>query len=543
MDGPQEQGPAGVVLSERLAYYLKVLRRRWHVVALVPGVAVVVSLAAGLEAQKKYDGTAKLVVNPSNQITALLNPSAAQTSADPERDLNTEVSRIKTVPIAAAVKRQLQLSESNADLLEQVKTSVDGTTNIVKVKVRDSDPRRAAVLANAFADQYVAARESDARSAFREAARQARNQLQSLSPAELASPQGVQLTARLHELQVDSTLQTGNAQVIQPAATPTSAASPRVLLDTVLAGFLGLVLGLIAAAALELLDRRVKDEEDVRLVTRLPTLANIPSARNGVRSQPLELTWEQNEGYRSLATNLRFFRLGGDIKTLMITSPGPLDGKTSVTLSLAAALAEFGQNVIAVECDLRRPRFADYLELPQTSRGLGSALAGMEPWSREVVQVAVDPLRDGKSAAQDESLNFSVLPGGQPPPNPQALLSSSEMSEIMLELRSSRDVVLIDTPPVGTLTDAVSLVPRVDGVVLVVRLHHTMRDVLKKACDVLAELDAPVLGTVLAGSGRFSVSDYYGEPSPLLEETELRGESRNGRAGGQVPKGARTSRA
>src|SRR3977135_2260817 len=113
MDGSPDRGTSGVLLSERLAYYLKVVRRRWHVLVLVPAVAVAVSLIVGLQAQKKYDATAKLVVNPNNQVSALLNPTASQSSSDPERDLNTEVSRIKTASRADAVKRRLKIRDSS----------------------------------------------------------------------------------------------------------------------------------------------------------------------------------------------------------------------------------------------------------------------------------------------------------------------------------------------------------------------------------------------------------------------------------------------
>lgn len=542
MDGSPDQGPTGVALSERLAFYLKVARRRWHVLALVPAVAVAVSLIAGMQAQKKYDATAKLVVNPNNQVSALLNPTASQSSSDPERDLNTEVSRIKTVPLADAVQRRLKLQESSDALLGEVTTSLEGTTNIVTITVRDPSPDRAARLANAFAAEYVQARESDARSAFRQAATQAQNQLQSLSLTEQSSAQGLQLKSRLRELQVDGALQTGNAELLDSAKTPTSAATPRVLFGAVLAGFLGLILGGVAVGAIELLDRRVKDEDDVKQYTRAATLASIPNPRGPLRNQPLALGWEQLEGYRSLATNLRFFKLGAEVKTLMITSPSPLDGKTSVTLSLAAALAEFGQKVIAVECDLRVPRFATYLEVPEAP-GLSAVLAGMASWSQQVVHVDVSRLREDAPQTRGESPHFSVLAAGQAPPNPQALLSSPEMSELMLDLRSSRDVVLIDTPPLGSLTDAVPLVPRVDGILIVARLQHTTRDALKKAVDVLAELDAPVLGTVLTGAGRSAVAGYYGKKTIPPDARGGRDQTRNGRTTRRVPRGAPTSRA
>jgi capsular exopolysaccharide synthesis family protein len=253
-----------------------------------------------------------------------------------------------------------------------------------------------------------------------------------------------------------------------------------------------------------------------------------------MRGRPLPLGYEQIEGYRSLATNLRFFKLGDDVKTLMITSPGPLDGKTNVTLSLAAALAEFGQKVIAVECDLRRPRFADYLQLPQAP-GLSAVLAGMATWSQQVVHVDVSRLRVDGPPVRGESPHFSVLAGGHPPPNPQALLSSGEMAELMTDLRGSRDVVLFDTPPLGSLTDAVPLAPQVDGVVLVAHLQHTTRDGLKRTRETLAGLNANVLGTVLVGGGRSAVSGYYGKEGPPRSAPITRQrESRNGQTGGRV---------
>ena len=557
IDRSPDQGPFEVPLSERLAYYLRVLRRRLPVIALIPGIAVLGSLVLGLSAQKKYDATAKIVVNPSNQVNALLNPSAAGQSADPERDLNTEVARIKTIPIAHAVLRQLKLRGDIKTLLGQVTTSIEGTTNVVRIKVRDTDPSQAAALANAFATQYVVARERGARRAFQRAAAQARDQLASLSPTERASPEGVELAGRLRELEVASTLQTGNAELIQRAAPPSSAASPRLPLNVGLALALGLVLGVAVAALLELLDRRVKDEQDVSLITGLPVLASIPRpprprrhrrdddsrlrlpARRSAaaRRRPLTLGPAQTEGYRSLATNLRFFKLGEKVQALMIVSPSQLAGKTTVTLSLAGALAEFGMRVMAVECDLRRPRFADYLGISRV-HGLSSVLAGMSTLPQEIADVNGSPWRAGSAMSPGEHTGFSVLPAGPAPPNPHALLSSSEMRELLLELRSNTDLVLIDTPPLSLLTDAVPLVPWVDGVALVVRLQHTTRDELKKTLGILAELDAPVLGTVLTGGPPPPLKSYYGGERSVSVSGTLEAESQNGRSVAERSEGA-----
>lgn len=518
-EGLSDQGPAGISMSEQIARYLKVLRRRWPVIVAFPLIAMVVALVVGLSEQKKYDATAKLVVNPTNQVTAVLNPSANTQSADPERDLNTEVSLITTVPLAEAVRHQLHLQENHDDLLAQVRTSIEGTTNIVEITVRDPDPERAARVANEFANQYIVARDTQARSAFQQAADQARAELGALSPAQRKGAAGLQLRSRLQELVVDSTLQTGNAHVVQPATPPTSAATPKLKFDLALGLLLGLILGVAAAAVLELLDRRLKDEDDVVAIAPFSVLGTIPGSRRSGQPRPLEPELERVEAYRSLATGLRFLKVGDQVKTLMITSPGSRVGKTSVTLSLAVALAEFGQRVIAVECDLRQPRFAEYLELPSTG-GLSSVLGGWTTCSRELVELDVPSISDG-------SPRLSVLPCGPTPPNPHALLTGSELAEVLQELRSTADVVLIDTPPLGPLADVVPLIPRMDGVALVVGLRQTTRDELRRARNLLEEFQAPVLGTILT-SGKGSLGGLAqawrktDSPSPRAHVTVAR---------------------
>jgi capsular exopolysaccharide synthesis family protein len=278
--------------------------------------------------------------------------------------------------------------------------------------------------------------------------------------------------------------------VVQPATPPTSAATPKLKFDLALGLLLGLILGVAAAAVLELLDRRLRDEDDVLAVAPFSLLGTIPGSKRAGKPRPLEPELERVEAYRSLATSLRFLKVGDQVKTLMITSPGPRVGKTSVTLSLAVALAEFGQKVIAVECDLRNPRFSEYLELPATS-GLSSALGGWTTCAQELIELEVP------GASSNAAARLSVLPGGPAPPNPHALLTGTEIAEALHEFRSAADVVLIDTPPLGPLTDAVPLIPRVDGVALVVGLRRTTRDELRRARNLLEEFQAPVLGTIL----------------------------------------------
>lgn len=503
----EAEGPSAGPTLDLLTRYLGVLRRRWPVVALVFVIAVGATLIRSVTAHRRYNATAQIVLGTNNQVTTLLNPNASTQSPDTERDLNTQVALIAQGTIADAVRQQLHLRDSRTALLKHVSTQIEGTTNLADITVDDTQPAQAAKLANAFATQYVAFRQADARAALQQAVALAQSQLSALSAAQLNSPQGQQVRLRLGQLQVDSALQTANVKVSQYATAPTSPSSPRPLRDGLLAGLLGLIAGLGLAGTLDALDRRLRDEDDVASTSDLPILVTIPQWRKSVSTPQPDR--DHAETFRALATNLRFFKLGREVKVLMITSPSGTDGKTAVTLGLAAAFAEMGHSVIAMECDLRRPTFSEYLGVHPTL-GLSSILSGMAPAESLLIDIDARTQRP-VDWSQPGAKHFSVLPCGPVPPNPQALMGSSEMRQLATQLRRQVDVVLVDTPPLGTINDAVSLGDVVDGVAVVARLRGTRRDRLKRTLSQLSEMEADVLGMIVTGGSSAVDYAYYGD--------------------------------
>src|SRR4051812_7821965 len=338
---------------------LRAVRLRWRLILLLALVACGAALAVSFSSQKQYDATVDLLLREQEPANALLDPGATASSSDSERELNTNAELIKVGSAAQTVRDRLGLDRSVDDLLKQVATQTSTGSNVVSVRVRDPDPRLAARIANELAADYVEFRLNSARRRYTEAADLARRQLADLSAGARNSAQGRELQSRQRELEIAAALQTGGAEVVRPASVPTSASRPRPLLSGILGLMLGLLFGVCVALGLELADRRFKDEAAVEDFFGLPILAAIP--RPARRSGALGDDPAQQEAYGLLAANIRLSAshaglepgVRGPSNVLMVTSPSPADGKTSVSFGVARAYARLGMRVILIEADLR----------------------------------------------------------------------------------------------------------------------------------------------------------------------------------------------
>jgi len=198
------------------------------------------------------------------------------------------------------------------------------------------------------------------------------------------------------------------------------------------------------------------------------------------------------EAYRTLRTNLQFSMLDGELHTLVITSSGPGEGKSTTAANLAITLAQTGRAVLLCDCDLRRPSQHQIFGVPNTA-GLTSLLLDAR-LSDTVQDTGIEHLR--------------LMTSGPIPPNPSELLESKRMEQVVRELASTCDIVIFDTPPIGAVTDAALLASRVDGVVLVVSSGQTPRDQAKRAKALLDKVKARVLGVVI-NNARPGTRDQY----------------------------------
>jgi capsular exopolysaccharide synthesis family protein len=200
------------------------------------------------------------------------------------------------------------------------------------------------------------------------------------------------------------------------------------------------------------------------------------------------------ESYRALRTSLLLSNLGAPPKVIMITSALPQEGKTTTSINCAVVLAQKDVRVLLIDADLRRPSIHKTLGMGPRS-GLSNVLTGSASLQQAITRSAILP-------------NLSVLPAGTPPPNPAELLASSNMRDVLAELREQYDHIVVDTPPTLSVTDAVVLSPRADAIVLVIRSGQTTKQALRRSRDILMQVNAKVSG-VLLNAVDLSSPDYY----------------------------------
>lgn len=209
-----------------------------------------------------------------------------------------------------------------------------------------------------------------------------------------------------------------------------------------------------------------------------------PEARNGhlklaVIADPRS---PAAEAFRTLRTNIQFSSLDRELRTILVTSPGPREGKSTVLANLAVALAETGRRVIAVDCDLRRPALHQLFGVPHAA-GITSVMLEDDPQTLPLQDTIVPGLR--------------LLASGPLPPNPSELLGSQRFNRVLDLLKREGDVVLFDAPPVLGVADAAVLAARLDGVLLVASAGKTRRDLARRARQQLERVNARIIGVVL----------------------------------------------
>jgi capsular exopolysaccharide synthesis family protein len=475
---------------DSLAYLLRVVRRRWIVLVLSVAACVGIAIIASARSSKSYDSSSRVLFGTSRLSDAALQVD--RSANDPEREAATNVLLARSEAVADNVRKKLGLSESTASLLEQVSAEAEENANIVRITVSDADPRRAARLAQTFAQEFIAFRAQGDVQSIQAAEDDLRAQLRSL-PANSGERQALEDSLqRLTQLRA---LATGDARIISAAEVPTSPANAGPLQILVLAIVIGGALGLAGMFLLESVDRRISDIEGFEEGYQLRALTVVP--QRAFRVQAMEARSAELEPYRILRTALEFARVTRPFRALLVTSAIQGEGKTTVAIDLAHAIALSGRPVVLVELDLRRPSFASHFDLPLRT-GVTTALLGRSPVS-ELVQRPVSNLE-----------HFGVLAGGPLPPNPAELLEAPALDGILRELLEDEEVTLVlDAPPLLPVADAQVLLnqPAVDGCIVVAREGVTTRDQMRRARVVLDSHVVVPFGIVVTGH---AARDVYG---------------------------------
>jgi len=324
------------------------------------------------------------------------------------------------------------------------------------------------------------------------------------------------LLQKLKEAGVSAGLRSSNIRVVDIARTPTSPITPNVRRNLALGLLLGLALGIGLALVLESFDTTVRNMDELSAISTLPALGTIPlQAANydGVRKRlttisadlensglPALVTFERPkseaaEAYRALRTSILLSSFGAPPKVILVTSAMPQEGKTTISANSALVLAQRGSRVLLVDADLRRPGIEKLFGL-RPQGGLSTLISGSDK-----VEDVVHPFPGVP--------NLWILTAGPVPPQPAELLGSTVMKDHIARWRDEFDHVIIDTPPCLSVTDAVLLSPEADRVILVARAGRTTKPALRRACDLLLQVNARVMGIVLNAFDLHSTHGYY----------------------------------
>lgn len=478
---------------------LVLLRRRASLVVL----AIVVAAAAGYGIAQlmddRYESTSTLLFRPL-LLDAQLTGLPLQAPPDDAQAVETNVKLVSLGIIRQRAAQRLGPGYTEKRLREDVEIEADGQSSLVRVEASAPTPEAAATVANAVAQAYVSSRADSVQSQVQSAIDRLRASY--LRTPDKRSDAAKVLRAGFEKLRLLRFVATGDAQIVEPADVPTSAAAPRPKRAAAIGAFLGLLIGLALALVAEQLDRRVRRPEQLEEALDLPVLAHIPKSNALGDGGTGEADPRVGEAFRQLRARLGYAGPEGGPRSLLVTSTASGSGKTTVAVNLALAAAA-SQRVLLVEADLRRPRIGALLGLTG-ERGLVDVLAeGGSLGADDVRHV----LRSG-GADDGDGAELDVLVAGRPTPRAGDLLASDEMRSLLADAREQYDLVIVDGPAPRLVSDAIPLMRQLDGVVVVGRIGRDARSDLESLRRELARLDVTRLG-VVANFSR-STPEFYG---------------------------------
>ena len=515
-----------------LADYLAIVRRRkWVIIValiLVPATAFAISLRQ----PAVYQASAEVLLSRQSlgaQVTGIDDSTVYQ---EPVRFAQTQADIARVPDVAQRVVEKVGGSTTAGELLAGSSVTPKANADLLVFTVSNHDRETAADLATAYAEAFTEYRsELDTRTLVRAQAQLGERLSDLRAEGEKDSALYASLVEKEQQLKTLALLQSSNT-VVRPASGAFQI-EPRPRRVAILGGLLGLVLGLGIAFLWETLDKRVRSEEEIEDVLGLPVLAKLAEPYGRLRRQRrLAVIHEpfspQAESFRMLRTTVEFANLELDARTILVTSAIQREGKSTTVANLAAAFAQSGRRVVLVDLDLRQPSLASFFRRV-SHPGLSTARSSGQPGVAEVVrgEATLDEalltvtmpeleLPQLSSARSERSANghspsapsLKVLTAGvRLPGDPSQFVSSRALGDLLEQLRSQADLVLIDTPPVLAVGDAMMLSRQVDALLVVSRVESIPRPALQQLRRVLETTSIPNLGLILTGS---SMAASYG---------------------------------
>jgi Mrp family chromosome partitioning ATPase/capsular polysaccharide biosynthesis protein len=507
-------------------YVAPVWRHKWIVIAL----AVVVSVGAYVYYNRKprvYAASTDVYLNTSGGAQALITPNDQPAATD--RDLANQARLLRSEPVAERVARRIGFRGDPGLLLGAVQVLANPNADFVTIVARAGTPRGAADLTNGFAqafvDQRAANRRDDADRALA-AAKQAMADAQTSNPARTPDQRDElqNLASQISQLEILRSLPSGSAEQLDAAKPPTAPIAPRPKRNAIFAFTLSLMFGILAAFGLDRIDRRIRQLDDVTPLYEAPVIATIPRANaRPSRTPPASIPAPLVEPFRTLRTSVELAAGDAGIKTLLIASAVPREGKSTIARNLALAYGESGKHVLILEADLRKPVLARSLFTPaepgltdvlQSKASVAEAMHEVPSSMGELTGV-VHVNGNGNTSLAIRPPSVVLLPCGTPELDPPTLLATNTFKALLAKLRDQFDVVLIDSSPLLSVSDALPVLREVDAMILVSRVGTTTDESARRLVDLVERVSQTRLLGVVANDvptperrSRYGVPEY-----------------------------------
>jgi polysaccharide biosynthesis transport protein len=487
--------------APNLGEYVAVFRRRKLIVASLTGLVVASALLFSFLQTPLYGSEVRVLVKP-----ATILPTIGLGVAP---NLETEKELATSIPVAELAAERLGGAPDPQNLLQGLSASAATEAEVLLLSYVHPDPVEAQRRAQAFADAYLQFRREQAvddllsgteslqtrmeqlqgelrrvNEGIAQAATQ-EEQLTLQSRADTLESQIALLQERIFQATPPENLRVG--QILEPAAVPSSPVSPNYVTNVGMALVIGLGLGIGVAFIRDRLDDSLRGRRDLEAGVGAPVLAVIPHASSWRKKRQEHLVSKEQptsaaaEAYRTLRTALMYSASQRRVKTVLVTSPHPGEGKTTTVANLAVSLAQTGKLVVAVSADLRKPRLHRFFAA-ENRVGLTDVLTeGVPVW---------------EALGNPGGGSLMLLTSGPIPGNPSELLGSDSMRQMLNELGDGVDFVILDSAPVLGVADALTMAPLVDAVLLVADAQRTSRGAVRQARQHLDQVEAAVAGGV-----------------------------------------------
>lgn len=518
-----------------LRKYINLLFRWWWLIILIGLITGGVGYLISNYMTPYYSSTSTVLVNqsPATQTTDYSSVMMSERLAKTYAELMVKGSVLQQV----IEELDLQLTEDDLTEMIEVKSIIN--TQLIEITVETPDPNLSANIANFVVAVFTNQIEEIQGSRFAESKQSLLTQLADLE-TQIADIENQidrivvpdekdkleekatqyraiysNLLQSFEEVRLAEAQSVSSIVQVEAAVPDPEPVRPRTMVNTVVAALLGglLVIGVIFVR--EAFDDTIRSTELIYKDFHLPILGTIVRHNHKKEGSLIALEEPRSpvvEAYRAIRTSINYASVDKPLRSIMVTSMDPGEGKTTTLGNLAVVFAQTGKKVLVVDCDLRKPRIHKVFGV-SNSYGLSNILA-------QTVEI---PLEQGMQHTKIE--NLKILTSGPLPPNPAEWLGSKKMKKILERMAEYADIVIIDTPPSLAVTDAAVLAPQTDGVVLIARAGQTRKDALKDTIDQLRSANANILGVVLndLDVSRSAYAYRYGRKSKYAAYNEYYG--------------------